>query len=1400
MKSQVPTIDSDASSSSDNEEEISVYRRPSLFKLPQGAEVDLDYLSLGEPEIEDLLKSVTEPFMYGTGVDFCDQKDDDTPLLPKEHNDHKILVATGHNLEMDIINTTETESLPSESVDHSKSTDEKLNLVHEQKKNNSDMSTDEGECTSPEFTNPESEKLLQTSAGENCEIHPQPYPILSLKPLENWDLDQVLQSLKQHTGYCKDTREQGEPMLFRPFKYTDYANERPESNIMDQLAAFCEKQASKKVDTKMTSSSEEIHSKLQHPHISNLATTSRTDGWTVDCNDIAVDLRQKNYNSPTIYIDLRNHDHQTKPAPTSPSDQTSNHLLKQGLSTERVGNTQLEAARRNGMLTGKSSLLQKIRESNQIRTENCVRRTTPEDSVEPQKEKILGIREDQHSCKIPPPIKHLDKTSFPTTACEEAAAPLDKTLTSHKKEESDRVQKAQQMNKAQWQRYLKYLLTLRPQRSTNDKQSAAEMTDILYDTEGSHLSSVSTLPPNLQSSKCLLLTVTLSSPGVVAGRAQGKAHTVQSTTVRSHVYNSLIAWFLSLAVPNNFSMKDTMRNTRDTAPFWVAGLQQFCRDDGLVLYVCTVSPEESQPLYIKPRRKDMKKGWDLFHQRVSRFLSQTQLRTVVSWLPQLNHLLEQQAHPALISLPSASLDCFISISPDKEAVKRAFGVSPGFYWQTLETRDQICQRAEAVTSQQSHTEVVIALGCRPLFHDPLATHHTLQLLQSSGLDVCGLRFTYPSEELLANTAVHVTGGHGWEYSHQPVLALAIRGTYASSIWQEITGPSDPHLAQKTDPVSVSALYCHDQDQPLLLYPRMASRVHLGLSVWFGGRVPKTGLMVTEQKQSCSGKKDRAFNTETSSTAALCATVKGDVFLLVSPVVPPCCYGYVLSVCAKRGFHLMGLQRVQISSKRASSLGLTSVQMSAFCHAPTVFLDGELYSHSLVLLLRKENALRHCGSLSTGLMNEFALKGLVGLLRARLASDVRLAPDLCFHAVPYTENLLNFLGGLMWTLPDFSHVILSNHRYPSYSEMEQIVILTLTGHNVMEEGISLLHNVISGDVAGGAGEERFELLALKWLPTLSLRQAQELSPFEVGDRLWQSSVASLASSPALVCALRRLQAFGTLRRLLPQDYPGNLSALMSPTPEMAFRQAALFFAEAELIPDHSSRTMLKFLPPLSTGSKSQSFYSCMTEGPQPLLTLALFKPGVWRHCLGKILSKIQQNGFTLVGLRVLVLDSKMADVLTAAQEHQDHSKKKSELKYLGSSPALALCLQRVNAVKRLLELLGPEDPAEDQHLWRASYSTDTVHNGIYGSFSYQKAVQDIKMIFSDGLCCSETSIIKHEQIPCLSSDPVASLERQQSHTITVIAKNKRSQSVIEESGSIGGKAFLGFTLSCPCQSA
>lgn len=52
----------------------------------------------------------------------------------------------------------------------------------------------------------------------------------------------------------------------------------------------------------------------------------------------------------------------------------------------------------------------------------------------------------------------------------------------------------------------------------------------------------------------------------------------------------------------------------------------------------------------------------------------------------------------------------------------------------------------------------------------------------------------------------------------------------------------------------------------------------------------------------------------------------DLLLVVSPVVPPRCYGQVLAVCERRGFRLRGLQRLQLQSNGAAVLGLTNQQV------------------------------------------------------------------------------------------------------------------------------------------------------------------------------------------------------------------------------------------------------------------------------------------------------------------------------------------------------------------------------------------------------------------------------------------------------------------------------------------
>lgn len=69
--------------------------------------------------------------------------------------------------------------------------------------------------------------------------------------------------------------------------------------------------------------------------------------------------------------------------------------------------------------------------------------------------------------------------------------------------------------------------------------------------------------------------------------------------------------------------------------------------------------------------------------------------------------------------------------------------------------------------------------------------------------------------------------------------------------------------------------------------------------------------------------------------------------------------------------------------------------------------------------------------------------------------------------------------------------------------------------------------------------------------------------------------------------------------------------------------------------------------------------------------------------------------------------------------QDSDRLDQHKKYLSSGPSLILALERENAVKKLLDLLGPCDPLsarrQSQFLWRGTFGMDTVANGLHGRF-------------------------------------------------------------------------------------
>ncbi|MGH0165376.1 UNVERIFIED_CONTAM: hypothetical protein FKN15_048735 [Acipenser sinensis] len=1445
VKAQIPSLDSDTSTSDCEEDEVLLFRRSPASLIP-GQLNDATDISLGDPELEELLQSVRTTREAWPAQGTADQAIQDDPVLRTSNGlDLQASVLS------DQLDADPTSSPPGSSAEAAVQT-----LDPHKGMNHAGNSTDGANPASPSLTwlcrgavgdtdlNPDnirrssfldlpgqeaslslrgdrgdspvlvsryspsqqiegasgtgpadSEECLDFQA-ESREVYRHTeaaggngLPVLSLELLDQWDLDEVLQNLEQNGNSASYTEE----IPVMPVE-TGSAGGQTQGSLLERLAALCVRQSGGRVElsqiTATAEASPQPHASSRPQHPPPLRTGSSTVFPHAEPHLVMEEERTEG--PPTVYIDLRN---------TEPS----------GIFTAPAPLEETTDSQEQSEFTGKSLLLQKLREASKkekdapapsdrqkegaIEQRSSRAGWTPENRRKRTSSRAEATRPSEGQSKRPGGSeKQLGQVDLllvngapqnrPNLKESGQGEPLGEKVQTEEKEITEKTptvnsnsvadslgleRREKQKEEARRQRLQRHMDNLKPRRSVTGRQPAAHSTAVLYSTEASYFPSVSVLSPESENRETLLLTVCLSSPGQTLAWGQHTGHTLDMALAGSNVYNTLVTWFLSLVGPVPLSREESVGAERQP-PFWVAGIQQLWREEGLVLYVCAASHGESRGQVElptrKPRRRDEERGSMVFYQQVSKYLSQTPLRSVAPWAEELNWCLDKQAHSLHILLPPARLDSVVSVNPDRKAVEKAFGSPVGFYWQTVETEEHDCVSVEENgDSQHSETEVAMALGYRTLFGEPLVTHHTLQMIQSSSLDICGLRLLYPPHSMLSASAGVLPPGYEQQCGSQPVLALALRGPRAGSVWRDITGPSDSQLATLTDPNSINAMYGAGRDRPLLYSPRLDSRVQWELCVWFGGRVPEDGNVYVGGQNS---KAARSVSTPPlSQTGQHFST---DVFLVVSPIVPPCCYGDVLSGCTKQGFSLRGLRRLRLSPKRAQGLGVPIQQVSLFCSVPpfTGHFEGdppiELPSHCLIVLMRRENAWHHSPSLLTGLMNEFAEQGLLRYVCSRLPPDAEIETHCCFHTAPFTESLLHSLGGSLWLVPNCGSVsldMLSPRNFPSNPELEQVVILTLTRGDIDRQGSRFLQRILRGESpqpgkTSAPTDGGFELLGLKWLPRLSRAHAREVTPFEVGDKLWQDSVARLASGPALVCALRRVDGFAVLHRLL-QDSSSNLDRVVSPTPELAFRQAALFFTDRELIPDPSARPLLNFLPPPNR--------HCSSQGPELLFTVAVVKPGVWTRSLAKILGKVQLSGFSVVGLKVVLLDQHSAASLLSTAVLQDPGLADSHVEYLTSTPSLVLCLQRENAVKKLLDLLGPDDPhlaqSQDQFLWRAQYGTDLIHNGIYGSLSYRKAVRDAKLFFPEGLCCRGTMLMEQEQILSAASDPLVCPQRMQS---------------------------------------
>src|SRR5215470_10282606 len=123
------------------------------------------------------------------------------------------------------------------------------------------------------------------------------------------------------------------------------------------------------------------------------------------------------------------------------------------------------------------------------------------------------------------------------------------------------------------------------------------------------------------------------------------------------------------------------------------------------------------------------------------------------------------------------------------------------------------------------------------------------------------------------------------------------------------------------------------------------------------------------------------------------------------------------------------------------------------------------------------------------------------------------------------------------------------------------------------------------------------------------------------------------------------------------------------------------------------------------------------------TLAIIKPdAVQRNLAGKILARLEAEGFVVLGLKMVYLSKQDAERFYAV--HRERPFFESLTSYMASGPAIPLLLERDNAIQALRDLMGATNPAQAAAgTIRQEFGLDVEKNAMHGSDSPSSAAQN-----------------------------------------------------------------------------
>ena len=130
------------------------------------------------------------------------------------------------------------------------------------------------------------------------------------------------------------------------------------------------------------------------------------------------------------------------------------------------------------------------------------------------------------------------------------------------------------------------------------------------------------------------------------------------------------------------------------------------------------------------------------------------------------------------------------------------------------------------------------------------------------------------------------------------------------------------------------------------------------------------------------------------------------------------------------------------------------------------------------------------------------------------------------------------------------------------------------------------------------------------------------------------------------------------------------------------------------------------------------------------TFTIIKPdSVRKGNFGKIIDRLEREGFTILGLKKVSLSQRQAEGFYAV--HRERPFYRDLVKYMISGPVYVAALERSNAVAHLRKVMGATDPKKaDRGTIRAEYGESIEQNAIHGSDSDENARVEINFFFAE----------------------------------------------------------------------